>query len=301
MRVLVWTNPRPIAIETHPMCSVWNALREMPDVSVRRMRLHRSVRMDTYDVFLTWNGLHMGRDKTVPRLRQKGVPVVVVERGFYDRWKWAQIDHRGFNHNASWARDFTGDAPPGSMERVMDIQRGIPTPMRARDSGYVLVLLQLGNDTQLWDGPFRYPEPFLKAIEDVIPEGIELRVRAHPVDPFDCGPNRLATMIGGTLGDAIDGARFVVTINSNAGNDAIYYGCPVLAVGPSVYGYCRAARQTRPENLAADMGEMLDGWTPGVEYAANYCAWLSTKQYSQDEMREGAPVRAALEKAWTSE
>jgi hypothetical protein len=278
------------------MHAVDTALAAMDDVEVTVTGIG-SIPREPYDVLLTWNGLHAGRDRLVPSLREKGVPVVIVERGFFDRMNFSQIDHRGFNHTASWAHKFMGGPPDGSKGRLKRITGGPPSSMRPRSDGYVLVLAQKENDTQLWDGPYRTMSPFVRCLDAAVPPGLDIRVRAHPVDPYRGPCAGRIKMIDGTLRDALDGARFAVTINSNAGNEAIRWGCPVLCVGPSVYGHCGAAAYYEPDSLEDGMKLMLAGWTPGVLHAGDYCAWLSTHQYSCAELAAGMPVLRALRAA----
>lgn len=258
MRVMLWGDPRPI---DHPMGRIHAALAAMPDVDIQREDLN-TIPREPYDVLLTWNGLHAGRDRLVPKLREQGKPVVVVERGFFDRMNHSQVDHKGFNHNASWAHDF-------NTSKCQKVDR----------DGYILVLLQKANDTQLWDAPFREPGPFIEAVEEAFED---IRIRAHPKQKYTD-----SRMIEGTLIDALHGARFAVTINSNAGNDAIMCGCPVLSVGPSIYKHAGMALGLNGS------AEMLSGWAPvGSE---EYVEWLSTKQHNLTSI--GAATRAALEKA----
>ena len=270
MRVMIWGDPRPL---DHPMGRIHSDLAAMPDIDVVTERL-AAIPKEPYDVLLTWNGLHAGRDRLVPKLREQGKPVVVVERGFFDRMNHSQVDHEGFNHNASWAKRF-----PKVSE---------PHPLKARKHGYVLALLQKANDTQLWDAPFRSPAPFLESLSKAVPNRIDLFVRQHPKQAFDC-----PGLTRGTLRSDLADARFFVTINSNASNDAIALGCPVLCVGPSVAGYSGAALYSPPEHLGIAIEAMLDGWVPWR--ADEYCAWLSTKQHSLNDI--GAATRTALEKA----
>lgn len=286
MRVMLWGDPRPI---DHPMGRIHADLAAMSDIDIRAVGL-QEIPCEPYDVLLTWNGLHAGRDRLVPKLREQGKPVVVVERGFFDRMSHSQVDHKGFNHNASWAREFREPFP----------LRFDAEPMRSRDSGYVLALLQKAHDTQLWDAQFSTPDPFVQAISDAMPDAmpddLELRIRAHPTQKYD-DPR----LIVGSLRAALDGARFCITINSNAGNDAIRWGCPVLALGPSVYGYNAVAWEALYiEDLAMSIRSMAAGWTPSFKNrdTGDYCAWLSTKQYNLDDI--GAATRTALEKACES-
>jgi len=219
-----------------------------------------------------------------------------MERGFFDRSNYTQIDHQGFNHSASWVDRLAGAAPPAGPERFRAV-RGEIKPIRARRTGHILVLLQLPGDAQLKDSEIRHPAPLVRAVEDAAPLGVELRVRAHPMSNRQWPTPNRARMIGGELEDAVGSARFAVTINSNSGNEALAWGCPVLCLGPAIYARAGAAYATKLADLPAAIGTMLDGWRPKQDVVRNYLYWLACRQWSSAELRDGETLRGLLDAA----
>ena len=100
-----------------------------------------------------------------------------------------------------------------------------------------------------------------------------------------------------SLEEAIAGASFAVTINSNAGNEALALGCPVLALGPSIYGRAGVARETTLAGLKPALAEMLKGWRPKTEAVRNYLEWLACRQWNEQELQEGEALDGLIRRA----
>lgn len=248
--------------------------------------------VDDFDIGFIWNGGQRrgDADKIWKKARK---PLLILERGFFDRYKHAQIDAEGFNHAASWVRLLGTPCPPDGAERLHRFC-GKTAPVRRRGEGYALLLLQVPSDVQLRDSHEAHPGPLLDMVEDALPAGIELRVRAHPHFGWNCGTKRRGKMLDGSLDDALDGARIIITINSNAGNDALVRGCPIIAFGPSMYGMAGVAMATSRETLSDDLRQMLGGWEPAAAAVSNYLGWLASRQYSSPEIATGWPLKVAM-------
>jgi len=102
-------------------------------------------------------------------------------------------------------------------------------------------------------------------------------------------------VLGGTLREAVDGAAFAVTVNSNSGNEALAWGCCVLSLGPSLYALAGAACRTGLAGLEHALEAMADGWTPEPATVTNYLYWLACRQWSRDELAHGDVLRRLLD------
>lgn len=238
------------------------------------------------EAVLVWNGLKGRTAEYVQRFRDEGTLVFAMEHGWFDRRRHVQVDAAGFSHAASWAtaERLSRPAPPEGRGRFVTAWGREPLPVAAR-GGYVLVLLQVPADAQLRDSEIRTPDELVRAAG----AAGDIRIRPHPQHPWD-GPSA----IGGTLAEAVAGAAFCVTINSTAGVEALAMGCPVLCLGPSVYGVAGAAGQTTVADMPEGIGDMRDGWCPEPDAVKNFLFHLACRQWSLTELADGWPLADLL-------
>jgi len=238
------------------------------------------------DVAFIWNGVHGRRGPIAGELRKSGVPVMVMERGFLDRFNHTQIDHAGFNHTASWAVDIAGPAPVDGVARFARLIEtiGAPRSVSPRSSGHILILGQVPGDAQLRDSEIHHAESLVRLVENAVGADVELRFRPHPLDSWRTRRGERTTTLDGDLGDAVDTARFAITINSNSANDALLRGCPVLCLGPALQAIAGVAIQTSLVSLQRNIQLMFDGWKPDSRRVLSYLHWLAARQWTIDEL-----------------
>lgn len=246
-----------------------------------------------------WNAWKGARKKLRLELQAAGKIVMTMEHAFFDRRRErVQVDHEGFSQMASWCRAEVFDAPAAGHDRLYMMADGGPAAQEPRREGYILVILQVPNDGQLFDSEIQTPGPLVRAVEASVPEGVEIRVRAHPVCPWNCGTNGRARMAEGkTLEEDIAGARFVVTINSTAGVKTILLGCPLLCLGPAMYATAGVAFETSIADLAENISVMLHGWSPRTDKATNFLRHLANHQWTFAELAQGDVLKELLEVA----
>ena len=246
--------------------------------------------LETADLLVIWNGLK-GHYRDIARAaRTSGVPTLHVEHGFFDRREHVQVDHGGILHRASWCDQLTTPAPQDGAERLARVWPHKLKPFRKR-KGYVLVLGQIKGDAQLIDSEIREPTPLDKMLHrNLKKHGLEGRFRPHPRSPDALGremPPHFCPRDDTTLEEAIAGARFAVTINSNAGNECLALGCPVLCFGPALYAQAGVAPRTTQADFQKSLKAMVDGWRPTTADVRNYLHWLACRQWNQAELRQG--------------
>jgi hypothetical protein len=240
-----------------------------------------------------------------------GATVLVMEHGFWERNRYVQMDTVGTQHRASWASRLCDPAPPEGAERLAEFYPNGLVPVRAQREGYVLALGQVPRDSQLLDSEIQGPLPLQRAVKAALPPDVPVYFRPHPQcsnarvpahkrilptlsdDPSEAQAYR-TTKAGTGLVAALAGARFVVTINSTAGNEALAAGVPVLAFGPALYTTAGVARQTAVKTLKDDLATMLDGWAPEEAAVENYLRWLAARQWTAEELAGGDALRDLL-------
>lgn len=247
------------------------------------------------DCLCIWNGRKKNYRVTMDGCRKTGTPVLFLEAGFFDRAWRTQADWRGWNMTASWHSKLATPAPPEGAARFAEAWGRPAVPVTNRD-GYVLVLGQVGGDAQLRDAEMHNDTELAWLVSRCLP-GHDLRLRRHPkIDPGTAWSGPLP-LIGGTLEEAIAGAAFVVTINSNSAHEALALGCPVMSFGPALY---QLPGVTLPATMATAgecLKKMLDGPDWDAEWIQNYLYWLACRQWTQAEFSEGSVIRSRVDEA----
>jgi len=250
---------------------------------------------------LMWNGRKALYMETAAGARAAGVPMLVMEHGFFDRRAYSQIDHQGILHWASWTNQLHRPAPAEGAARLQAVWPRPLEPVRARQNGNVLVLGQVPGDSQMDESPMRDPDDLIKAVAKAIPAGLQPVFRPHPRRAKHTAvPREMPASGARNLADAVAQARFAITINSNAGNECLAMGLPVLAYGPALYLRAGVARQAQPETLRDDIQAMAAGWAPDPGRVTNYLHWLAARQWNVHEMASGHVLARLIQKAVTA-
>lgn len=152
-----------------------------------------------------------------------GKPALVLDWGYVDRVN-TPAEHELGHWQLAYGRlnaipPF--ECPPDRLKKL-----GITFKQSGGNpKGYVLLIGQLLKDTAVMS---YHHQTWLK--EQVNHYGAsEIRYRRHPRGGV---PLRGVTELGGSLQDALDGARLVVTFNSNTGHEALIAGVPVVCTDP---------------------------------------------------------------------
>lgn len=161
--------------------------------------------------------------------------------------------------------------------------------LRIRRDGYVyhLALLQLGHDSSIqFHSPLRSMPEFIRLTIEGFASGApthhHLVIKAHPLEDgrfplrritmdtaLEFGvQDRVHFVRGGKLAGLMNFARTVVTVNSTAGQQALWRGLPIKALGKSVY--------SKPEFVSEQpLAEFFaDPWKPDARAYRDYRHYL---------------------------
>lgn len=165
-------------------------------------------------------------------LRQSGHDVLVMERAYLgDRFHYTALGWNGLNGRADFRNE---NVPSDRWERLF---RPLMQPWK--DGGeYVLLMGQVRGDMSLagQDLGIWYAETAAKCAKAY---GLPVMFRPHPVSVKrnDAKCPRGASLINGTLEDALAGAAVVVTYNSNSATDAVMAGVPTVTCDPGAMAW----------------------------------------------------------------
>ena len=311
--VLDYTNPRQY------MHSVAAGL-EAIGYSVTRVQNVDSLKamLRKPQIVAGWNGIRDAR--WWDYAGQIGAVRLACEHGFWERELRFQCDSLGFLHRSSLAERLRrGEQPPDdAAARFANCGCGAVQPMRSRSAGYALILGQVDGDTQLVDSEVPGHAPLLRQLTRHMPHGIDLVYRPHPLmaarqatvssrwprisvarnaNPDDERRDYCAHKTGTTLADAIAGARFCISINSNALVEATAAGVPCMAFGPSLGIDAGVYRHATLATITAACRDMLDGWAPPQRAVDRYLQWLACYQYTREETASGEALVPILRRA----
>jgi len=229
-------------------------------------------------------------------IKADGLPVLYLELGFFDRHNYTQIDHRGFNHTASWADDWHLVLREGhAAKRFFKVWPRDLLPV-VRRSGRIVVLGQVCGDTQMLESETDNSATLFEAVRQAVDGRAEVVYRPHPTARRQPVVDE-SLWTTGTLDEDIASAAFVVCINSNAGNEALAMGCPVLCLGPALYAMAGGALQTTLANLPQAIGQMLEGWMPDPVAVFRYLYRLGERQWNQAELAKGRILGPLIQEA----
>lgn len=160
------------------------------------------------------------------RIRAGGYdkPILVMERGYIgDRWQWTSLGWDGLNGRARW------NAAKDDGERFWKNHGHLACGWEKHD-GYVLLIGQVDGDMALRGVNFgAWAKGCVSSLEA---RGLDVRFRPHPeaIRRGQTPPVTSGQHVGGDLRDALAGASFVVTWNSNTGVDAVLAGVPAVTM-----------------------------------------------------------------------
>lgn len=252
-----------------------------------------------YDLVVLWNGRSGQHAALAEVTRKERIPTLHLELGFFERDKYWQCDHAGILHWASWASELKTPSPFDGETRLRRVWKEELRVFRPHRSGYVLVLGQVQGDSQMDESELNEVVPLTKIVARTVGNQIPAFFRRHPKSRV-IRKQYLDECQEPTLERAVEGARFVVTINSNAGNECMAWGCPVLCFGPALYGMAGVAKQTSVATFARDFDSMMAGWKPDPEEVRNYLEWLACRQWNAEEWSEGTALEMLVKRAGLS-
>lgn len=189
-----------------------------------------------------------------------GVPVAVLDFGYLSRERHFQLSPGGLNNIPAFA------CPADRLNAL-----GLTVAVRGGDpQGYVLLLGQVPGDAAHGMSAAEHAA----WLASVAAQYENVVYRPHPRGGVPVDGLR---EIGGSLDDALKGARLAVTWNSNAGHEALLAGVPVIAHGPAAYSEL--------------CGESL----PSVEARRAYFARVAYGQWTLAELADGTAARFLLD------
>lgn len=224
----------------------WSPKRREYDEFVQRYARHFGLRVQRFDLgdnafkaltvvkharmVLIWNGLQGGSCIIARACRRRAIPHAFFEWGLAPQGSTFSMDLTGFcgdsflNGPLGWV---TNADLRAMRERRDALQRQYPL----EDEGFVLVPLQIHNDTQIiYNSPYQNMDQMLAHVRRSFP-GMRIVVRPHPKSANKRVPDGFETGSGGSFYDWARRASAVVGITSTCLWESALLGKPVFALG----------------------------------------------------------------------
>lgn len=206
-----------------------------------------------------------------------GAPVVVIDHGYMKRVQTAANMATGYFQIGVGKLGWLPKDAPGDRLAALGIKAKARPPRPIRRA---VIMGQVGFDASHRRTPDQLVACYERLAVELIEAGAKsVAYRGHPLGP-DVRP-RLTLDGLSDLDDAIERADLVVSLNSNAGLDAIIAGCPAVTLMDSHYD---ALAYRWPVRVA-----LIE--PPPVERVTAHLERLAYAQWTAEEMRQGLPHR----------
>lgn len=221
------------------------------------------------DIVVTF-GLHGKGEQLIKDYGAAGVPIVVVDYGYFRR-----VNHVYDWKSAHWQLSINGLNRPPAFKCPGDRWKSLGLEIAPRGgsaTGYPLLCVQTPDDRSHLMSEEQLGE-WCREQQRIWPD---LLLRPHPNAKDKTYGMPLCPHE--SLADALAGAKFVITGNSNVGHEALLYGVPVLATVPG-----------------AAYSELIGYNIPHVADRLEYFQRCAYGQWTWEEMITGGPQRFLVE------
>ena len=177
-----------------------------------------------------WNGMQRGGPLVTNLCKIRNIPTVYIEWGLLPQSTTYLIDPKGFTGNSILCEDISWVNETDLLklyETRLDLQEQYPLS----DRGYVLVPLQIENDTQILQyTKYRNMNEFVRDIEYMYPNN-KIIVKPHPKSTAKRSFNKAVISTEPNFLKLASEASIVVGLTSTTLCEAAVLGKPVVSLG----------------------------------------------------------------------
>jgi len=259
------------------------------------------------DLVFMWNG-QLGKEKEISEYcKANGIPIYYMELGWLPQRGTFYFDRKGVNH-ASTMIDWKYKELTQQQKQEVSAKRAyyhqchaITTGIKEKD--FVFVPFQVESDSQIINFSPRIKK--MQQLVDYICSFVTDKIifKLHPKD--DPGeikyPDRCKIYNRGTTHDFLPVCKYVVTINSTVGVEALIYNKPLITLGGAFYeGRALTHKVTDDESFKVGIA-----WADTNKVALGvidaFLHYLFDKQWSKSELDNPAKVLGLIERITDNE
>jgi len=194
------------------------------------------------DLLFMWNG-SLGKEIEISERCQKlGIPVYYMELGWLPQKNTFYFDRKGVNYNSSltdW--QYT---PLTDKEKIKELitkisyyHNTIAKNTGIEEHDYVFVPFQVESDSQIINHSNKIKK--MQQLVDYVCEHVTGKIifKTHPKQEIGeiSIPKRCKLYRTGTIHDFLPNCKYVITINSTVGVEALTYYKPIITLGDAFY------------------------------------------------------------------
>lgn len=181
-----------------------------------------------------WNGMQAQGPQAARLCRRRGIPHVFFEWGMLPQSETFLVDPSGFCGDSVLCRDLSW-VTDEDMDRMLERRAELRERYPRTDEGFVLVPLQILNDTQvLYHTDLKDMTELVRRVAELYPDR-EIVVRPHPKSngkvPAEWFGPRMRVERRGDFFEWASRASVVVGATSTCLLESAVYGVPVVALG----------------------------------------------------------------------
>lgn len=255
--------------------------------------------INDFDVLFIWNGQMNPEKRLIERAKQKGIPIIYSELGWLPQAGTFYFDYKGIAVNSSLS---DWEYYPLRPEEVKDLNNFLwyykvavnKNTIPVKDD-FVLVPLQVENDSQIilhsriksMQELIDYTRKFIKG---------KIVYKAHPKDEKKLIIPKGCELVKDNLHGYLQSCKYVVTINSTVGVEALTYGKPVIVLGNAFYGglgitwWARDDKEFQRAITQAERGIIARG------KIASFLYFLMQRQWREKDLNNPEKVYGLIDK-----
>lgn len=252
------------------------------------------------DLVFIWNG-GLGKEIQIAETcRQQGTPIYFMELGWLPQMNTFYFDTKGVNYAGTlseWEhKELSEEDKEFTNIKLAFYHSCVAKVTGIKEEDFVFVPFQVENDSQI-----KKFSPRIKKMQQLIDYVVEyvpgkIIFKQHPKD--DPGelkyPPRCKIYNNGTTHDFLTQCKYVITINSTVGVEALSYNKPVITLGHAFYGGKGLTYQVEEEQKMAPAVELAEKERIAIGRIKSFMCFLFKRQWHVRELANTEKVLSLI-------
>jgi len=253
------------------------------------------------DLLFMWNG-QLGKEIMIAeKCRQQGTPVYFMELGWLPQTETFYFDRKGVNYGSTltdWQyKEISEQDQVFTRSNLAFYHQHVARFTGIKEEDFVFVPFQVELDSQIIKYSRRIKK--MQQLIDCAVEHVPGRIifKMHPKDnPGELKfPARCKVYDKGTTHDFLSQCKYVVTINSTVGVEALSYNKPVITLGQTFYGGNGLTYNVTGDIEMAKAVEWAEKGRVAIGRIQAFLCYLFKRQWHKAELNNPEKVMTLIE------